>query len=208
MGSDKLLAMVKGKPVLQWTIDAFANGEAISEIILICPPERAASLQLPPGCVRVDGGAERQDSVFSGLQQATGEYVAIHDGARPLITAEAIGRTITAAMAHGAASLARPVTETLKRVNASQQVTPDAAPIDRANLWSMETPQVFERELILTAYRMVMAGKHTVTDEVSALQLLGRSVQLVESLTPNLKITFPADLALAEPLLAAGPTNA
>lgn len=208
MGSDKLLAIVESKAVLQWTIDAFANCDEISEIVLICPPERASALQLPPGCVLVDGGVERQDSVFAGLQRAGGDYVAIHDGARPLITAEAIRRTISAAMDHGAASLAKPVTETLKRANGLQQVAPDSVPIDRASLWSMETPQVFKRELILAAYQMVISGKHTVTDEVSALQLFGHPVQLVESLTQNLKITFPPDLALARRLLAAGGTSA
>jgi 2-C-methyl-D-erythritol 4-phosphate cytidylyltransferase len=201
MGADKLLAPLQGIPVLQRTIDVFSSCPEITEIILIAPPERAAALTLPVDCKVVDGGAERHHSVWAGLRLATQPLVAVHDGARPLVSRDAISQTIAAAAVHGAAALAKPVTETLKRANAQQQVEPTSAPIDRSQLWSMETPQVFRRELLVAAYELVLAGNHLVTDEVSALQLLGHPVQLVESTAPNLKVTYPADLALAERLL-------
>ena len=208
MGADKLLAPLHGIPVLQRTINAFLACPEISELILIAPPERAAALEIPLHCQVVDGGAERHHSVWAGLQLATQPLVAVHDGARPLVSAEAISRTITAAAVHGAAALAKPVTETLKRASAAQQVEPTSAPIDRNQLWSMETPQVFRRELLVAAYELVLAGNHLVTDEVSAMQLLGHSVQLVESTSPNLKVTYPADLALAERLLTTANSHA
>ena len=168
---------------------------------VVGPPERAAQLSLPANCQVLPGGAQRQDSVWSGLQAATQPWVAVHDGARPLISPEMILQTIAAAVQTGAAALAKPVTETLKRANMEQVVLPDTPAIDRAQLWSMETPQVFSRQLLREAYELVRAGNHLVTDEVSAMQLLGRPVQLVLNPSPNPKITYPPDIALAEQLL-------
>lgn len=200
MGADKLLAPLLGEPLLQRTLRAFAECADIGEIWLITPTERAAQLTLPANCRVLPGGAERRDSVWAGLQAATFPYVAVHDGARPLITPEAIRRTIAAAQLHGAAALARPVTETLKRATPELQVT--AEMVDRADLWSMETPQVAERLRLIAAYESILREPWLVTDEVSALQHHGQVVQLVESLAPNLKITYPTDLLLAARLLS------
>ena len=199
MGADKLLMLLRGEPVLQRTLRAFAECDEVGEILLIAPPERAEQLTLPAHCRVLAGGAERRDSVWAGLQAATFPYVAVHDGARPLITPETIKRTIAAAREHGAAALARPVTETLKRATAALIVTPEI--LDRAHLWSMETPQVAERTRLVAAYEIILREQLLVTDEVSAFQRAGMAVQLVESFTPNPKITFPADLRLAELLL-------
>ena len=199
MGADKLLMLLRGEPVLQRTLRAFAECDEVGEILLIAPPERAEQLTLPAHCRVLAGGAERRDSVWAGLQAATFPYVAVHDGARPLITPETIKRTIAAAREHGAAALARPVTETLKRATADLIVTPEI--LDRAHLWSMETPQVAERTRLVAAYEIILREQLLVTDEVSAFQRAGMAVQLVESFTPNPKITFPADLRLAELLL-------
>ena len=203
MGADKLLMPLNGEPLLQLTLRAFEECEEIGEILLIAPPERTAQLRLPAHCRVLAGGAERRDSVWAGLQAATFPYVAVHDGARPLITPETIKRTIAAAREHGAAALARPVTETLKRATADLIVTPEI--LDRAHLWSMETPQVAERTRLVAAYEIILREQLLVTDEVSALQRAGMAVQLVESFTPNPKITFPADLRLAELLLMSPP---
>jgi len=203
MGADKLLMPLNGEPLLQRTLRAFAECDEIGEILLIAPPERAAQLTLPAHCRVLGGGAERRDSVWAGLQAAAFPYVAVHDGARPLITSETIKRTIAAAREHGAAALARPVTETLKRATADLIVTPEI--LDRAHLWSMETPQVAERTRLVAAYEIILREQLLVTDEVSALQRAGMAVQLVESFTPNPKITFPADLRLAELLLLPPP---
>lgn len=203
MGADKLLMPLNGEPLLQRTLRAFAECDEIGEILLIASAERAAQLTLPAHCRVLAGGAERRDSVWAGLQAAAFPYVAVHDGARPLITPETIKRTIAAAREHGAAALARPVTETLKRATADLIVTPEI--LDRAHLWSMETPQVAERTRLVAAYEIILREQLLVTDEVSALQRAGMAVQLVESFIANPKITFPADLRLAELLLLPPP---
>ncbi len=201
MGADKLLLPLAGEPLLQRTLRAFAECPDVVEIILIAPAERAAQLCLPENCRVLPGGTHRQDSVWAGLEAATQPWVAVHDGARPLISPEMIRQTIASAVESGAAALAKPVTETLKRANLAQVVLADTPAIDRAQLWSMETPQVFSRQILREAYALVRTGNHLVTDEVSAVQLLGRPVQLVSNPSPNPKITYPPDLALAEQLL-------
>jgi 2-C-methyl-D-erythritol 4-phosphate cytidylyltransferase len=149
---------------------------------------------------RVDGGRDRQDSVAAGLAalSASARYVAVHDGARPLVSPEDIDRCVAAAADHRAAALARRVTETLKRSDPAGFST---EAVSREDLWFMETPQVFEILLLREAYQSVGSRGLAVTDEVSALESIGVRVKFVESGHPNLKITTPADLALAEALL-------
>jgi 2-C-methyl-D-erythritol 4-phosphate cytidylyltransferase len=118
-------------------------------------------------------------------------HVAIHDGARPLVSAESIRATFAAAEATEAASLARRVTETLKRAT-PEGITSES--VSRDNLWVMETPQIFSRDLIQKAYQSVSSGDTKITDEVSALQLLNHGTTLVENPSPNPKITIKADL--------------
>jgi 2-C-methyl-D-erythritol 4-phosphate cytidylyltransferase len=127
--------------------------------------------------------------------EAGARYVAIHDAARPLITAEQIERVFEQCRIHTAASLAEPVSDTLKYANSEFFVT---APVDRHQLYAMQTPQVFERRLIEDAYRAVYTENVSVTDEVSAVERLGRKVILVPNKDLNFKITYPRDLALAE----------
>jgi 2-C-methyl-D-erythritol 4-phosphate cytidylyltransferase len=201
MGADKLLLPLAGESVLQRTLRAFAECPDVMEILLVAPAERAAAVSLPGNCRVIPGGAQRQDSVWAGLQAAAHPWVAVHDGARPLISPEMIRQTIATAVQTGAAALAKPVVETLKRANDSGAVLPGISDIDRTQLWSMETPQVFSRQMLREAYELVRAGNHLVTDEVSAVQLLGQAVQLVSNPSPNPKITYPSDLALAEQLL-------
>lgn len=194
MGFDKLAAEFRQKPVLWHSVHAFSSLDDISQVIVVTPPERFAWLaDLGPKLIRVDGGGERSDSVAAGLAALHGDitHVAIHDGARPLISAASIIATFAAAKKSGAACLARRVTETLKRA------TPDGittTSVDRDNLWIMETPQVFLKETILQAYAEVTSDDAKITDEVSALQLLGKGTTLVENSSPNPKITVQADL--------------
>jgi 2-C-methyl-D-erythritol 4-phosphate cytidylyltransferase len=149
---------------------------------------------------RVDGGSTRQDSVAAGLSALSKEsgYVAVHDGARPLVTPHDIDRCVAAAREHRAAALARRVTETLKRANAEDFTT---ASLSRDQLWFMETPQVFELGLLKEGYACITAQGRIVTDEVSAMEAIRIPVKLIESTSPNLKITTPTDLALAAALL-------
>ena len=148
----------------------------------------------------VPGGAERHLSVWNGLQAMPSEcdFVAVHDGARPLIDPVQIGRCIAKAREGDAAASARRVTETLKRADADGRVT---AGIERDGAWLMETPQVFRMQILRTAYEEVLRRGALVTDETTAVELSGHAVWLVENFTPNLKITVPGDLEIAERLL-------
>lgn len=194
MGFDKLAAEWQGKPILWHSVHAFSQQREITQIIVVTPPERFEWLSdLGDQLVRVDGGTERPDSVLAGLQILNDNitHVAIHDGARPLIDQSSIIQTYAAAERYQAAALARKVVETLKRAT-PEGITTDS--VSRDHLWTMETPQVFEKNLILKAYEHFSAGDSSITDEVSALQLLGQGTKLVENKSPNPKITLQADL--------------
>ena len=205
MGFDKLMASLDGESVLQHSLAAFLSCPKIDEIILVTDPDRFRSLDLrgqDERVIRVDGGQERQDSVANGIAALSEDckLVAIHDGARPLITPEAIALTLDAAAVHGAASLAHPLTETLKRADSDNFVKGSNASVDREQLWAMETPQSFHLRLLQTAYSQVAEDKLIVTDEVSALQHLGHAIKLVPNPGPNPKVTFQQDLNLIEKL--------
>jgi 2-C-methyl-D-erythritol 4-phosphate cytidylyltransferase len=168
----------------------------ISDIILVTPAERMALLDessFTKPVYRIDGGAERHLSVAAGIAALTHdtELIAIHDAARPFVSQTDILAVITAAREHGAASLARRVTETLKRADESDFT---AAVVPRENLWFIETPQIFRTDLIRAAYKHVLEKELTVTDETSALEAIGVKTKLIASTAPNPKITTPADL--------------
>jgi 2-C-methyl-D-erythritol 4-phosphate cytidylyltransferase len=203
MGFDKLMSPLAGKPVLRHAMEAFLAAESISSVVVVCPEERWSLLggvACAKTITRVDGGTDRQDSVAHGLAAISpaARFVAVHDGARPLISPEDIDRCVAAAKEHGAAALARRATETLKRSDARNF---SAEAVSRDNLWCMETPQVFEIQLLREACAAVKTRGLAVTDEVSAVQAIGGRVKFVESRHPNLKITTPSDLALTEALL-------
>lgn len=203
MGFDKLASHLAGKPVLQRTLEAFLAAHSISSVVIVCPEERwhlLDGMDFTKPVTRTDGGADRQDSVARGLAALDPDtrFVAVHDGARPLVAPEDIDRCVAAAAEHHAAALARRATETMKRADTDDFNT---EAVNRENLWCMETPQAFETALLREAYAAVTARGLSVTDEVSAVQAVGGRVKFIESRHPNLKITTPADLALAEALL-------
>src|ERR1043166_292153 len=153
MGFDKLLALLGDKPVLAHTLGAFEKTDCVNEIILVGHTERVRELE---ELVRrnefqkvravVAGGRHRQDSVRAGLERLAPEarYVAVHDAARPLVMSQQIERVFAIAREHGAAALAEPVTDTLKRADADRVVT---GGVNREGLFAMQTPQVFSRDL-------------------------------------------------------------
>lgn len=202
MGFDKLMAPLNGRPVLEHSLETLAGSAEIDLLVVVTDEERfrqldLSSIQKP--VLRVDGGTQRQHSVQNGLAALSAEvqWVAIHDGARPLITTEGIRLVLAAAREHGAASLAHPITETLKRATRDDLVSES---VSRDQLWAMETPQCFQLAPLREAYRAVIAEGLSVTDEVSVLEHLGRPVKLVPNPSPNPKVTFPADLILATAL--------
>jgi 2-C-methyl-D-erythritol 4-phosphate cytidylyltransferase len=198
MGFNKLLAPLRGQPVIVHTVQAFIDCSSVSEIIVVAEGEVAELVAgMPKVKAAIPGGAERHLSVWAGLQllSATSDIVAVHDGGRPLIHPEQIQRCILAAQEQQAVACARPITETLKRCDAQGRILDS---IDRTHAWIMETPQVFQHELLLRAYRHVIEHSLLVTDEVSAVQALGHPVHTVVNDHPNGKITYPSDLQLAE----------
>ncbi len=208
MGFDKIFAALHGKPVLYWSIAGFQTCPDIDEIIVVTRAEKVAEVKklvasekLTKVTSVVEGGAERHLSVWNGLQAIHAEgsqFVAIHDAARPLITPKLISACIGLARKSGAACCASPIPDTVKRASHERLVTDD---VDRQNLWAMQTPQVFSSALIMQAYASVMARNELVTDEVSAIQKIGKRVALLENEDYNFKITFPRDLPLAEQVI-------
>ena len=204
MGFDKLFAAIAGKPVIAHTIRAFERANSVDGIVVVAREDRHDEIKT---IVRdenfkkvrsiIRGGKCRQDSVRAGLDhlESAARYVAVHDAARPLVTPKQIERLFQQCQIHGAAALAEPINDTLKRADADLVVT---GSVDRQELYAMQTPQMFERALIDEAYRAVYAENILVTDEVSAVERLGREVALVLNDDFNFKVTYPRDLPLAE----------
>ena len=214
MGFDKLFALVSGKPVIAHTIAAFERTDCVDEIILVgradCLGELRKVVEQPTKVKEiVAGGTERSDSVRAGLDHLNpkSDFVAVHDAARPLVTPEKITRVFEVCRTTGgAATLAEPINDTLKRadlaaVAASAKEAVDLAvkeSVDRSGIYGMQTPQVFARKLLEEAYQEVARKNVSVTDEVSAVELLGRKIVLVANHDFNFKITYPRDLPMAE----------
>ena len=207
MGFDKLRADLLGRPVLAWTVAAFEACQAVAEIVLLTHAGAESEIEdliererfAKVGKV-LAGGAARHLSVWNGLQalDPAAEFVAVHDGARPLTTPTLIESCLARATATGAACAAAPVTDTIKRADPAGQVT---ASVDRTGLWAMQTPQIFSVSLLRRAYEAVLAAGAVVTDEASAVEQLGEPIALVANDDWNLKITYPRDLELAQQLL-------
>jgi len=203
MGFDKLFALVSGKPVIAHTIAAFERTDCVDEIILVGRGDSLGEFRKilsEPTKVKeiVPGGAERSDSVRAGLDQVNpkSDFVAVHDAARPLVTPEKITRVFEVCRTSGgAATLAEPINDTLKRADVDFAVKES---VDRSGIYGMQTPQVFARKLLEEAYQLVAEKNVSVTDEVSAVELLGRKVVLVPNHDFNFKITYPRDLPMTE----------
>lgn len=208
MGFDKLDADLAGETVLQRSLLALESCPLVDEIRVVTSPEKLEAVRIDAARAgiskfveAIEGGAERHLSVHAGLERLGDDvdFVAVHDGARPLVTPGAVVRCAETAGEHGAAVLAHRVADTLKRGNESGEVS---GSVSRENLWAMETPQVFRLDWLRRAYAAVLEAGEVVTDEVSAIERLGETVRLVENSEPNPKITVPADLVVAEAVLA------
>ena len=203
-GIDKVMAQLGGEPMIVRTVRAFQNCGAISEIVIVTREDlilHITSLCSPFGKVRavVAGGASRQESVALGMNALSKKVrlVAIQDGARPLITDAVIDRTVRAAHSYGAAAPAVPVKDTIKVVQGGVVIsTPD-----RATLQAVQTPQVFDFDLLRGALKKAEQDGAAVTDDCSAVERMGMSVKIVEGDERNIKVTTPMDLKIAEMLL-------
>jgi len=203
-GIDKVMADLGGEPMIVRTVRAFQNCDAIREIVIVTREDLIARIM--DLCVGFDkvqavvaGGADRTDSVKNGLNALSGrvKLVAVQDGARPLVTGAVIDRTVRAAHTYGAAAPGVPVKDTVKIVQGGVvKSTPD-----RSRLQAIQTPQVFNLDLLTGALEKVKKDKLTITDDCSAVERMGMSVKIVEGDERNIKVTTPTDLKIAALLL-------
>ncbi len=206
----KQLLEVAGLPVLSWSLRAFDAVEAVRLLVVVTHPERvdeyrSAGVQplgLGTPVVVVAGGARRQDSVAAGLDAVPDEIdlVAIHDGARPLVTAEVIARAIGAMERDRGLDgvvVGHPATDTLKVVEGG--VVVDTA--DRTRFWHAQTPQVFRTAAFRNVMREAELGAWEATDDAALMERAGGRVGVVEGPRDNLKVTVPEDAAVVEAVL-------
>jgi len=203
LGFDKVLTPLGGKPAVCHSLETLASSPAIARITLVTRPDIEGQIADLAGKIVtakpwkiVHGGVERQDSVAAGLAQSGDEpYVLIHDSARVLLTQSIIDQVLDAARKTGGAVAASKATDTIK------QSTPEGIvekTLDRSKLWTIQTPQIFRRDLICRAMENAEVKKIAMTDDASALEALGLPVQCVDVAQLNLKITRENDWGLLE----------
>ena len=201
-----------GRPLLLRTLDRFARVDVIRRVVVVTSAaDRAECRALLDAdgprttpAVVVEGGARRQDSVRCGLAalDAACDIVVIHDAARPFVNVETIAHSIRTAAETGAALVATPARDTLKRVGPDATVS---ATLSRQDVWLAQTPQTFQVDLIREAHRRAQEQGVTETDDAGLVERLGRPVRIVPGDALNFKITTRDDLILAEALLRTRP---
>ena len=206
MGTDKLMLTLGGIPVIVRTLKAVEAAPSVDEIILVTREDMMVPLSqlcqefaLTKVTKVIRGGKTRTESVRLGTLEASGDaqVIAIHDGARPLVTTEVIENAIAQALESGAAAPAVPVKDTIK---VARKGIVESTP-DRASLFAVQTPQVFEASLIRAALQKALDDGAELTDDCSAVERLGMKVVLTEGDVRNLKLTTPEDIITAEALL-------
>ncbi|MBO5953149.1 MAG: 2-C-methyl-D-erythritol 4-phosphate cytidylyltransferase [Oscillospiraceae bacterium] len=203
-GIDKIMAPLGDSPLLLKTVRVFQDCDAIKEIVVVTRPDLIVPVtSLLKGLDKVTavvaGGKDRAESVNLGLNGLSEKVklVAVHDGARPLVTWQLIDRVVRAANSYGAAAPAIPVKDTIKVVQGGiVRATPQ-----RKNLYAVQTPQVFDLDLLRGALKKAAEDKAEITDDCSAVERMGMSVKIVEGDERNLKVTTPMDLAIANVLM-------
>ena len=207
-GIDKIMAPIGGIPMLLRTVQAMAASERINEIVIVTRADlikrvKALCSAEKKVCAVTAGGESRAESVLCGLRQVHSELVAIHDGARPLVTPQVIDSAVCAAETYGAAAPAIAVHDTIKvAVDGIVKETPD-----RRTLFAVQTPQVFFLERIQTALAESLSCGIALTDDCSAAEAAGMQVYLTQGSEENRKITVPTDLILAEAILKGRETS-
>lgn len=201
---------IAGRPLLDWTLDALARSERVAGIVLVLAPGdahwRAREAVGGKPLRTATGGDERSASVLAGLRAlpdvvAAHDFVLVHDAARPCVRADDIERLVALAMPAGGGLLAAPLRDTLKRADGSGRV---AATEPRESRWRALTPQLFARGALERALARAHADGAAITDEAMAMEREGFRPLLVEGDESNVKVTTPADLAVAQFLLGQG----
>lgn len=209
-GGAKALVHLAGRAMLAHAVEAMEANQCTTAVVVVSHPdamEATAKLLADEGLAKVTalvaGGPTRQASVAAGLRALPPEpgYVVVHDAARPLVAPGAVDRMLELLLEAGMAGVVPgvPVIDTIRRVDAAQRST---GIVDRDQLRSMQTPQLFVREVLEKAYRLARRDRVEATDEAALVELAGHSVQVVPGDPENLKVTTPLDLAIAETLLA------
>ncbi len=198
-----------GLPLLVHSLRALDASDAIAAIVLAVPPTETdycrTEIVSRYGFKKVQqvvaGGEERQDSVRLGLEAvgADADIVLVHDAVRPFLTADMIAQVVAAAAKHGAAIVAVPMRDTVKRVGAGGLI---AETVDRKPLWLAQTPQAARRTLLQDAHRKAQQDGFRGTDEAQLIERMGHRVAIVEGSTENIKVTRPEDLMIGEAILA------
>lgn len=203
-GIDKVMAPLDGEPMIVRTVRTFQNCDAVKEIVIVTREDLISKITSMCGKfskVRavVVGGKDRPESVRNGLRMLSKQVklAAVQDGARPLITEAVIDRTIRAAHTYGAAAPAIPVKDTVKVVEGGLVTTTP----DRNTLKAIQTPQVFDVDLLKGALKKAEQEGASITDDCSAVERMGFKVRIVEGDERNIKVTTPMDLRIAQMLL-------
>jgi 2-C-methyl-D-erythritol 4-phosphate cytidylyltransferase len=202
-GSAKQFASLRGKSVLDRTVETFQNHPEVDEIILVLPDENEAAQyprRYPKVAAVVRGGRRRQDSVRLGFERVKpedGAIVLVHDGVRPLVGPDVISRVIGETRKSGAAIPIVPVEDTIKEVKGGKVVRT----VDRGKLCRVQTPQGFTYPVLEKIVRRAQAEGHEATDEAGLAEKMGIEVRAVQGDPRNIKLTTPADIKLAEAFL-------
>jgi 2-C-methyl-D-erythritol 4-phosphate cytidylyltransferase len=208
----KPFADLDGRAVWLRSLELFSVREDFRRIVVVVSPEDRelfdrryrSNVAFIDVARVVEGGAERTDSVRNALAEIPDEidFVAIHDAARACLTNELLLKVLEGAQETGAATLATPVVDTIKRSGSDAVVVET---VSRDGLWLVQTPQVFRRDLIMKAYASLGSSPKTATDDCMLVEAVGGTIKLVESDSTNIKITTAADLALAEAIIRSRP---
>ena len=205
-GTDKLFAPLFGVPILAHTFLAFEHCDYIDEIIVAAASESIVPIGdlckgygITKATQILRGGESRTESVYAALMSAPPEteYAAIHDGARPLVKPALIAEVVECAFKYGAAVPATPLTDTVKSTDGGNIIKT----VDRNALRAVQTPQVFQIGLIKGALTKAIRESAALTDDCAAVERIGMKVKIVAGSPGNIKITAPADLAIAEALM-------
>lgn len=203
-GIDKVMAPLKGEPMICHTVRAFQSCDAVKEIVIVTREDLIVPIsdlcrEFPKVKAVVVGGKNRQESVSMGLNALSDKVklAAIHDGARPLVSWQLIDLVVRMAHNYGAAASGVPVKDTVKVVEGGlAKETPD-----RSRLRAVQTPQVFDFDLIRGALKKAKLDGAQLTDDCSAIERMNMTVRIVDGEETNIKVTTPMDLKLAEMLM-------
>jgi len=194
---------INGRPVISYTLCAFQKSDCIDEIVVVARSQDIEKIRevatkngISKLCGIVQGGSTRQQSVLNGINSASEkcEYFAIHDGARPFVTEKIIEDTLNCAIKHKASTTAVRVKDTIKNSNEYGFI---GGTVDRSSLWAVHTPQIFEKELYLSAVRQAAENNMDFTDDCQLVEYIGEKVFLCEGSPVNIKLTTPEDIFLA-----------